>query len=194
MLRQTSERPVANETANDQALIDFTCALVRLPSVLGDEALVAEQVSREMRRLLFDHVEIDADGNAVGVIRGLGDGPVVLLDAHMDTVDVLPADAWSRDPFGAEVADGRIYGRGSSDMKGALAAMVPTQRVCGRRPGTATQRPRTAVLTRSPTTLRSRSEVRVGGHCASDPLGRRAGSRSCDCWLVAATDARASNR
>lgn len=109
---------------NDQALIDFTCALVRLRSVLGDEKLVADHVSREMRRLMFDHVEIDDTGNAVGVIRGLHDGPTILLDAHMDTVDVVPEDAWSHDPFGGEVADGRIWGRGSSDMKGALAAMV----------------------------------------------------------------------
>lgn len=110
--------------SNDQALIDFARALVRLPSVLGDESKVAEHVSREMRRLQFDHVEIDEAGNVVGVIRGLHDGPSVLLDAHMDTVDVLPAEAWTRDPFGGEFVDDRIYGRGSSDMKGALAAMI----------------------------------------------------------------------
>jgi putative selenium metabolism hydrolase len=115
---------VPSEAHSDQALIDFTCALVRLRSVLGDESLVAEHVSREMRRLRFDHVEIDKTGNAVGVIRGLNDGPTVLLDAHMDTVDVVPEDAWTRDPFGGEVDDGRIWGRGTSDMKGALAAMT----------------------------------------------------------------------
>ena len=114
----------ADAANNDQALIDFTCALVRLESVLGNERTVAEHVAREMRRLQFDHVEIDGDGNAVGVMRGLGDGPEVLFDAHMDTVDVVPADAWAHEPFGGEVAGGRIWGRGSSDMKGALAAMV----------------------------------------------------------------------
>jgi len=113
-----------DEANSDQALIDFTCALVRLPSVLGNEKNVADQVSREMRRLLFDHVEIDAAGNTVGLIRGLGDGPTLLFDAHMDTVDVIPAEAWTHDPFGAELVDDRIYGRGSSDMKGALAAML----------------------------------------------------------------------
>ncbi len=114
----------ADVANNDQALIDFTCALVRLESVLGDERNVAEHVSREMRRLLFDHVEIDDTGNAVGIVRGLHDGPTILFDAHMDTVDVIPADAWTHEPFASEVADGRIWGRGSSDMKGALAAMV----------------------------------------------------------------------
>ena len=114
----------ADAANNEQALIDFTCALVRLESVLGDETSVAEHVSREMRRLLFDHVEIDATGNAVGIVRGLQDGATILFDAHMDTVDVVPADAWTHEPFGGEVADGIIWGRGSSDMKGALAAMV----------------------------------------------------------------------
>ena len=63
-------------TSNDQALIDFTCSLVRLRSVLGNENNVADRVSREMRRLLFDQVKIDDVGNAVGVIRGLQDGPL----------------------------------------------------------------------------------------------------------------------
>jgi putative selenium metabolism hydrolase len=116
---------VATELAgSDNALIDLACALVRLPSVLGEENKVAEHVSREMRRLQFDHVEIDEAGNVIGVIRGLHDGPTVLFDAHMDTVDVLPTDAWTHDPFSGELVDDRIYGRGSSDMKGALAAMI----------------------------------------------------------------------
>ena len=110
--------------AHDQALIDFTRSLVRLKSVLGDESKVADCVSREMRRLLFDHVEIDATGNAVGIVRGQHNGPTLLFDAHMDTVDVLPAAAWTVEPFGGDLVDGRIYGRGTSDMKGALAAMV----------------------------------------------------------------------
>lgn len=114
----------ADATNADQPLIDFACALVRLDSVLGNERNVAEHVSREMRLLLFDHVEIDGTGNAVGIVRGLQDGPTLLFDAHMDTVDVVPADAWTHAPFAGEVADGRLWGRGSSDMKGALAAMV----------------------------------------------------------------------
>lgn len=107
-----------------QSVVDFTRDLVRIPSVLGDEGGVAERVLAEMRFLDFDRVELDDTGNAVGVVEGAADGPTLLFDAHMDTVDVHPREAWSRDPFGAELADGRIWGRGSSDMKGALAAMV----------------------------------------------------------------------
>jgi putative selenium metabolism hydrolase len=116
--------PGIDKTNRDHELVGFAQALVRLRSVLGDERNVAERVSQEMRRLIFDHVEIDKAGSVVAVIRGVGDGPTLLFDAHMDTVDVVHESAWSYDPFGAEMVDGRIYGRGSSDMKGALAAMV----------------------------------------------------------------------
>jgi putative selenium metabolism hydrolase len=105
-------------------LIDFVRSLVRAPSVLGQERQVADLVIRQMHQLGFSHTEIDSAGNAVGVIQGSSPGPKVLLDAHMDTVDVLPREAWSYDPFGARVDNGRIYGRGTSDMKGALGAAL----------------------------------------------------------------------
>ena len=106
------------------ALIEFTRALVRTPSVLGHEQAMATRVRDEMRRLRFDAVDTDEAGNVVGVVRGEVDGRTLLYDAHMDTVDVVPREAWAHDPFGGELDAGRIYGRGSSDMKGALAAMI----------------------------------------------------------------------
>ncbi len=111
-------------TQHDRALVSFAADLVRIPSVLGGEERVARRVLAEMRFVGFPCAELDNAGNAVGVIEGAGPGPTVLLDAHMDTVDVVPRGAWSRDPFAGEVADGRLWGRGAADMKGALAAMV----------------------------------------------------------------------
>lgn len=117
-------RRTVSSTLDTDPLIRFVSRLVRTPSVLGSELAMAKAVVDEMRRLEFDEVEIDSAGNAVGAIHGEREGPTVLFDAHMDTIGVDPRDAWSRDPFSGDVADGRLHGRGSSDMKGALAAMV----------------------------------------------------------------------
>jgi len=75
------------------------------------EGAVAERVVAQMRALDFDTVEIDAAGNAVGVIEGSAAGPTVLYDAHMDTVDVVldPASlsgTLGYDPVGALADDG----------------------------------------------------------------------------------------
>jgi putative selenium metabolism hydrolase len=55
---------------------------------------------------------------------GAGSGPVLLYNGHMDVVGVGDESTWTYDPFGAEIRDGVLYGRGAADMKGALAAMV----------------------------------------------------------------------
>lgn len=60
--------------------------------------------------------------NVVGIFRGTGGGRSLILNGHIDTVTIEPAREWTRDPFGAEIADGLLYGRGASDMKGGLMA------------------------------------------------------------------------
>ena len=55
---------------------------------------------------------------------GAGDGRSLLLNGHVDAVSAEPLDQWTSDPFRAEVRDGKLYGRGSCDMEGGVAAMV----------------------------------------------------------------------
>jgi putative selenium metabolism hydrolase len=105
-------------------LIEFTQALVQHPSFSGEEAAVARRVEEEMRSLGFDAVSVDENGSVIGVIEGAEPGKTILLDAHTDTVGIAPGVSWNHDPFGAQVVDDAIYGRGSADMKGALAAMI----------------------------------------------------------------------
>ncbi|MFN2234854.1 MAG: M20/M25/M40 family metallo-hydrolase, partial [Anaerolineales bacterium] len=59
--------------------------------------------------------------NVVGILKGSGGGRSLLLNAHMDTVGI---DGMIHDPFGAEIREGRLYGRGAQDMKGSIAAMM----------------------------------------------------------------------
>lgn len=55
---------------------------------------------------------------------GAGGGRSLVLNGHIDVVSVEPRERWTSDPFAAEVRDGLLYGRGSCDMKGGIAAMV----------------------------------------------------------------------
>ncbi|TMJ98312.1 MAG: M20/M25/M40 family metallo-hydrolase [Actinobacteria bacterium] len=55
---------------------------------------------------------------------GSGNGRSLLFNGHIDAVSTEPVDRWTSDPFHAEVRDGLLYGRGSCDMKGGVAAMV----------------------------------------------------------------------
>jgi acetylornithine deacetylase len=62
--------------------------------------------------------------NVTGVVRGTGGGRSLILNGHIDTVTIEPAKEWTRDPFGAEIVDGAMYGRGTSDMKGGVMAAL----------------------------------------------------------------------
>lgn len=64
--------------------------------------------------------------NVVGTLKGTGNGRSLLLNAHMDTVGVA---GMTSAPFGAEIVEGRLFGRGAQDMKGSLAAMIGAARV-----------------------------------------------------------------
>jgi len=116
-------RVLAGVESRSQDLIEFCKQLIRTPSLSGREREVAQAVAEEMRGLGFDRVQVDRYGSVVGTIKG-GGGPAVLFNSHMDHVDVGRRESWSVDPFGADVFDGYVYGRGSADMKAAVAAQV----------------------------------------------------------------------
>ena len=96
---------------------------LRLPSLSGREERVAELVADTMRAMGYDDVSVDSAGNVLGWIAG-GDGPAVMLHAHMDVVDPGPMDAWRQGPWEGGLHDGRIFGRGAVDDKGSLVAQV----------------------------------------------------------------------
>jgi acetylornithine deacetylase len=60
----------------------------------------------------------------VARFEGTGGGRTLLFNGHIDAVSVEPIDRWTSDPFKAEIRDGNLYGRGSCDMKGGIAAMT----------------------------------------------------------------------
>jgi putative selenium metabolism hydrolase len=120
--RQPPEKREKSSMQNSD-LLQFTQDCIRIPSPPGEEGSMVERVIDEMRKLGYDSVRIDKAGNAIGVIEGKHPGQRILLDAHVDTVGVSAPD-WSVDPFGGEIRLGRLFGRGSADTKGNLAAMM----------------------------------------------------------------------
>lgn len=105
-------------------LIKFLQSIIQVQTLSGHEEPVIHLAAAEMRRLGYNQVLTDANGSLIGLIEGGQPGPTLLLDAHCDTVGVAPGVPWQHEPFGATIEAGRMYGRGASDMKGALAAMI----------------------------------------------------------------------
>lgn len=108
----------------EEKIIALCQQLIQKQSYSGQEAVVANHLSKVFKELGYDDVLLDGYGNVVGHIKGRKPGKAVLLDGHIDTVPVSDVSKWQHAPFGGEVVDGRIYGRGASDMKGAVSAMV----------------------------------------------------------------------
>jgi len=108
---------------DSRGLAEFAQRLVRIPSVSGQEGDLAKALAAELDAVGCDEVRIDGLGNVIGRL-GSGEGPVLLLEGHMDTVDVSDPASWSRPPFSGEISGGMLYGRGAADMKGGLAAMT----------------------------------------------------------------------
>jgi len=111
---------MAREPTFENAL-EFAADLIRIPSPPGEEAAVAARVREEMEALGLDDVRVDAAGNVIGVGRGTGEAPPVLLSCHLDVVAEGDPSEWDVPPFSGEVRDGFLHGRGAMDIKGPLA-------------------------------------------------------------------------
>ncbi|MFG1623032.1 M20 family metallopeptidase [Kribbella sp. NPDC049227] len=111
---------------DEELLVRVTADLVRATgqNPPGEEAATVAVLAAAGRELGLDVVTspVEPGRDNVGITFAGGNGPGVLLLGHTDVVPI--GDGWTTDPFGGEVRDGRIYGRGASDMKGGLAAAL----------------------------------------------------------------------
>ena len=115
---------------NKERAVSILQDLVRIDSVnpslvpgAAGEAECARYIVELMRSWgleVIDHELAPGRHNAIGVLRGSGGGRTLLFNGHMDTVSI----AGMGEPFSGDVRDGRLYGRGSFDMKGSLAATL----------------------------------------------------------------------
>ena len=104
-------------------VIELCREFVRIPSPSGQEGALAAVVAAHMKFMGFS-VELDRFGSVLGTRKGTRPGPALLFDSHLDVVPVGDPDAWTHPPFGADLAEGRLWGRGAADTKCSLAAML----------------------------------------------------------------------
>lgn len=115
-----------------QGVVEFTQALVRIPSTNDPargrtESPAAALVAERMRAWGWEPVISEAAPgrpNVVAVVDGGLPGPTLMFEGHTDVVTEGDLSEWTVDPFGGEIRDGRLWGRGSADMKSGLAATL----------------------------------------------------------------------
>jgi len=104
-------------------LKDIVKELIRVPSLSGEERDIAYLIRDYMSLYGVDETLIDNYGNVIGIIKGDIDRNIV-FEGHMDHVPPGDLFNWKYDPYEARIVDNKIYGRGSVDMKGAIASMI----------------------------------------------------------------------
>ena len=107
-----------------QQVIGLCQKAIQAKSYSGQEDKVAAELKVFFDANGFDDVVVDDYGNIIGHIKGNRPGKKILFDGHIDTVPVGNEADWTYPPFVAEIHDDKIYGRGTSDMKGAVCAMA----------------------------------------------------------------------
>lgn len=128
---------------HEENIVKFFRELVLFPSVTGSERGIQNFISLWLRKELAvtvdvwepnldelkkhpGYVPVEKDykdrPNVVGTYKGSGGGKSLLFNGHVDVIPTGPTDAWQSDPWGGLVKDGKIFGRGTSDMKSGLAA------------------------------------------------------------------------
>jgi succinyl-diaminopimelate desuccinylase len=108
----------------DNAVFDLTVDLVSRASVTPDDAGCQALIAGRLQAAGFacEHLRFGEVDN-LWATHGSG-APVLVLLGHTDVVPTGPVEAWASDPFKPEVRDGNLYGRGTADMKGSVAAFV----------------------------------------------------------------------
>ena len=103
--------------------LPLAAALIRCPSVTPEDAGAQTVLAEALTRLGFACTELTY-GRVRNLYARIGEGrPALCFAGHTDVV-AQGAGAWTADPFGAELRDGVLYGRGATDMKGNIAAFV----------------------------------------------------------------------
>ncbi len=117
---------------NESQVIHWTQELVRIPSVYRPEQGEAEEAAARWVEARFREIGLETyfeivepeRPNVIGIWRGAEGGKTLMFEGHTDVVTEGDASQWMYPPFEAQIANGKMYGRGANDMKGGLVAAI----------------------------------------------------------------------
>ncbi len=122
MEKSVKEMLLKTVEAEKENLFGLIQRLIQIKSYSGEEKEIVEFIVAKMKEYGFDESYHDGFGNAIGKI---GNGPIkIMFDAHIDTVKVTETENWAHPPFGGEIVNGKMYGRGVVDEKPAMAGFM----------------------------------------------------------------------
>jgi acetylornithine deacetylase/succinyl-diaminopimelate desuccinylase family protein len=106
--------------------MELTQELIRINSENppGNEREVAKYIKDFLDDLKIPAEIIEFEANRFDVVSFLGNGDGLMLNGHMDTVPAGDLNKWNYNPFEGKIVNGKIYGRGASDMKGGIASIL----------------------------------------------------------------------
>lgn len=144
-MNQAGEQVLQQIDANWNQEVEFLRGLVQRPSTLGHEARAQQFVARELKDIglepdiwHIDHAKIarqagyspvewsyEGRPNVTATWKSPStSGRSLIFNGHIDVVPITPEDHWTYNPWGGEVSDACMYGRGAADMKSGVAAMI----------------------------------------------------------------------
>ena len=120
----TTDGVLAVVDAEEAVLL--TQEIVRVPSVVGDEAALSDLLTTRMRRMGYDEVyqqpALPGRRNVIGVVDSGRPGGTMVLTGHIDTKPVC--FGWETDPYSGRIEDGELHGHAVMDMKGGIGGIV----------------------------------------------------------------------
>lgn len=146
-LSSAEKRVLSAIEASRSTHVEYLRGLIRMKSHTGMEGSAQKELARKFRAMglqvdefvpdlkaienhpeylppMADFGHYEDRPNIIGTLKGTGKGRSLLLFGHVDTVPEGPLEDWTHDPFGGEIVNGRMYGRGTQDMKAGLAAVI----------------------------------------------------------------------
>ena len=111
----------------DEQKIKYLQDLVKIKTVNGNEAEAAEYIAALLKEHGIESYGVEYEEGRVSLVadvKGQGEGKLLVLSGHTDVVSEGDEALWTYDPYAAEIHDGKMYGRGATDMKAGLMALI----------------------------------------------------------------------